>query len=676
VDTGGVLLISSELDERALSAAALGSIAASVIEADPQEDLDALIARWRVQVVVLIEQPREEALLDWALGALERNQALHVIVISDSDEVDQRRVRLDAEPRSVVLAKPFDAARLAYHVAAMLAAQVEQASLDVGSEARVHERVLELQREFGRELPARLQKLAVVLGRARQEPAAAAEAAMLAHRLRGSAAAYGFAALGQAAGELEDVLNRCASTTLARGDLAQIELALSDMIASAQSAPRSLLSETPARSYLGLSPLLLLDDDAEFVRRVRHLARGQFLDTIVARHPRAALAHASRTPPIGALVATRFEREFSGLCAKLRKVSGHAGLPIVLVVARAEPEEQRVLGDLPGALVVSRGASDGELTATLRKLAFTRSAERQRVLLVGDDDAYAAQLRALLARQGAELRCLAGAERTLELLEEYAPHLLLVDLPERAGSALHVCQLVRRSVRHQHLQVALLGAREDAEARLAAYRAGASDWFAKQIPAAELEARLALRLALARACEEHAEKDALTGLFNLRPFLEAGERTLSRARRAVDPVTVALLDIDGLSTVNERHGHLPADEAIAQLGRLVRERFRASDLRCRWAGGQFAVLFDGADKVDIFGALQRLLSDFAACRFQAGEGGGFSATASAGVAAFPADGESLHALLTRADQRLGRAKQAGGARLCGADASAAHPEPS
>jgi diguanylate cyclase (GGDEF)-like protein len=676
VDTGGVLLISSEFEERALAAAALGSVVARVIEADPQEDLDALMAREQIQVVVLIEQLREDPLLDWALSVLERDQALHAIVISDSDEVDQRRVQLDAEPRSVVLAKPVDAARVAYHVGAMLAAQLEQASLEVGSEARAHERVLELQREFGRELPGRLQKLALVLGRARQESAAAAEAAMLAHRLRGSAAAYGFAALGQAAGELEDVLNRCASAPFARGDLAQMELALSDMIASAQSAPRALLSETPARSYLGLSPLLVLDDDAEFVRRLRHLARAQFLDTIVARHPRAALAHARRTPPIGALVAARYEREFSGLCEKLRKVSGHAELPIVLAVPRAEPEQQRLLGDLRGALVVSREASDAELTEALRKLAFTRGAERQRVLLLGEDDAYAGQLRALLAAQGAELRCLARAERTLELLEEYAPHLLLVDLPERADSALDVCQLVRRSVRHQHLQVALVSARDDAQTRLCAYRAGASDCFAKQIPAAELEARLALRLALARACEEHADKDALTGLLNLRPFLEAGERTLARARRAVDPVAVALLDIDGLSAVNARHGHLSADDAIAQLGRLVRERFRASDLRCRWAGGQFAVLFDGADKIDILGALTRLLADFGACRFQAGVGAGFSASASAGVAAFPADGESLHALLTRADQRLCRAKQTGGARLFSADASAASLEPS
>lgn len=671
MNSGGVLLISSDFDERALASAALASVAPRVIEADPEEDLDVLIQREGMTVAVVIEQLREDPVLDWARAALERHPALHLVVVFDSDALDQRRALLDADPRTVVMAKPVDAARLTYHVAAMLALEPEQASLEIGSEARVHDRVLALQREFGRELPARLQKLALVLGSARSEPAAAAEAAMLAHRLRGSAAAYGFAGLGQAAGELEDVLNKREKAPLSRGDFAQIELALSDMIASAQSAPRSLLSELPARSYLGLSPLLVLDDDAQFVGRLRSIARSQFVDVIVARHPRAALAHARSTRPIGVLVGERFEREFSGLCEKLRRVSGELELPIVLAVPDGQPQVQRVLGDLRGALVVSRSASDAELTETLRKLVFTRSAERQRVLLLGDDEAYA---RALTAAQDVDLRYLAQAERTLEVLAEYAPHLLLVDAGERAESGLDVCRMVRRSARFQHLPVVLVNAREHAQTRLEAYRAGATDCFTKQLAPEELSVRVGLRLALARACEEHAEKDALTGLLNLRPFLEAGERMLARARRAVDPVAVALLDVDGLQELNARFGHMPADDAIAQLGRLVRERFRVSDLRCRWAGGQFAVLFDGADKIDILGALQRLLADFGACRFQGREGAGFQATASAGVAAFPADGESLHALLTRADQRLCSAKQAGGARLYGADASVAPAE--
>ena len=128
-------------------------------------------------------------------------------------------------------------------------------------------------------------------------------------------------------------------------------------------------------------------------------------------------------------------------------------------------------------------------------------------------------------------------------------------------------------------------------------------------------------------------------------------------------------DIDGLAAINGSHGHVAADDAIAQLGRLVAERFRASDLRCRWAGGQFALLFDGAGKQDIAAALKRLLADFGGCRFQAQGALAFRATLSGGVAAFPEDGESLHALLTGADQRLARAKRAGGGQLWSSDAA-------
>jgi two-component system cell cycle response regulator len=252
----------------------------------------------------------------------------------------------------------------------------------------------------------------------------------------------------------------------------------------------------------------------------------------------------------------------------------------------------------------------------------------------------------------------------------------LLDVSPALGSGLDVCRTLRRSLRFQRLPVVVIGASDAAAMRVPAYQAGASDVVSKQLAPEELAARLGVRLELAGLLEAQAEKDALTGLLNLRSFLEASERALARARRMIDPVSLALLDIDALRAVNTGFGHAAGDDVIAQLGRLVHERFRASDLRCRWAGGQFALLFDGAGKLDIMAALQRLLADFAGCSFQADRGAMFRATLSAGVAAFPEDGESLHALLVGADQRLCRAKRQGQGQLRNAETSPPRAEAS
>jgi HPt (histidine-containing phosphotransfer) domain-containing protein len=67
--------------------------------------------------------------------------------------------------------------------------------------------------EYARRLPARVRKVARALGAYRRAPGDAVlleRARSLAHRLRGTAGSYGFAAVGAAAGRVEDGILRAA----------------------------------------------------------------------------------------------------------------------------------------------------------------------------------------------------------------------------------------------------------------------------------------------------------------------------------------------------------------------------------------------------------------------------------------------------------------------------------
>lgn len=68
-----VLLVSSDLDERALVSALLGQASARVIEVAFDEGLDAIVERERIQLAVVIEHMREDPVLDWTLSALARH---------------------------------------------------------------------------------------------------------------------------------------------------------------------------------------------------------------------------------------------------------------------------------------------------------------------------------------------------------------------------------------------------------------------------------------------------------------------------------------------------------------------------------------------------------------------------------------------------------------------------
>jgi diguanylate cyclase (GGDEF)-like protein len=98
------------------------------------------------------------------------------------------------------------------------------------------------------------------------------------------------------------------------------------------------------------------------------------------------------------------------------------------------------------------------------------------------------------------------------------------------------------------------------------------------------------------AAERMARIDALTGLENRRAFDEAFSRALARGRRAGQPLTLVLADLDGFKQVNDRHGHLAGDAVLTAVGAALRLHARATDRAFRWAGDEFAVLLEDTDE--------------------------------------------------------------------------------
>jgi len=87
-----------------------------------------------------------------------------------------------------------------------------------------------------------------------------------------------------------------------------------------------------------------------------------------------------------------------------------------------------------------------------------------------------------------------------------------------------------------------------------------------------------------------SETDPLTGLSNARGFFSRLDDELARVRRYRRPLALLLVDLDGLKSINDRHGHLAGDEAIRGLGDVIRSQLRETDTGARWGGDEFAVL--------------------------------------------------------------------------------------
>jgi diguanylate cyclase (GGDEF)-like protein/PAS domain S-box-containing protein len=93
------------------------------------------------------------------------------------------------------------------------------------------------------------------------------------------------------------------------------------------------------------------------------------------------------------------------------------------------------------------------------------------------------------------------------------------------------------------------------------------------------------------ALQRAAERDRLTGLYNRASF----DLRLSQAMRRVEsePVTIALLDLDGFKDVNDTLGHLVGDRVLETIASQLQLRTAAGVFLARWGGDEFALLFPG-----------------------------------------------------------------------------------
>jgi diguanylate cyclase (GGDEF)-like protein len=179
------------------------------------------------------------------------------------------------------------------------------------------------------------------------------------------------------------------------------------------------------------------------------------------------------------------------------------------------------------------------------------------------------------------------------------------------------------------------------------------------------EAALTIENAQLRA-ELHrlAVTDHLTGLPNRRDIEHRLLTQLPLAQRHHKPLSLLMLDVDNLKTINDHYGHAAGDEVLCAVGHLLQANLRDSDAAGRIGGDEFMVVLPGANASQAAAIADRLIRGFAenVRRLTTLEKAEHVATLtglSIGVAESLEDEPSARALSARADAALYQAKRTG-----------------
>jgi len=313
--------------------------------------------------------------------------------------------------------------------------------------------------------------------------------------------------------------------------------------------------------------------------------------------------------------------------------------------------------------------------------------QRPKILAVDDNPANLLVIRRVLAKLDVDVVEAASGNDALKatLDDEFALVLLDVYMPDING--FEVAEILSQEETTRQTPIIFVTATyADDVHRLKGYGFGAVDYMAKPLEATILLSkvqvflelyrhRVALRDALSELSERNrqleieveqrkqmeqemrhlAMHDMLTGLPNRALFMDRLESAHHRAQRNGGMFALVYVDVDRFKEVNDTWGHGAGDSLLVELAARLRGTLRENDTVARLGGDEFALVLEELDNIDdAHRLLERVARALQApmCYLREGEEVTLAISASVGVAAYPADGAEVDALLHAADQAM------------------------
>ncbi len=220
------------------------------------------------------------------------------------------------------------------------------------------------------------------------------------------------------------------------------------------------------------------------------------------------------------------------------------------------------------------------------------------VLLLCDDRPQSERLSRWIASAGFQVVVLSGAEKFLmNQGDDLRVHLVVTDLDSDDPAVRALLDRLLggdlfRTIPQLHVfrDLALMATWRQALPGLTAYSMpsppGAEDFQARLRLAAEIGR-------LKRDIARYSARDGLTAVANRRYLLLRLDEEFSRARRHRTPLSLALIDIDRLREVNDKHGQTAGDAVIRRVGEIIRGQVRHEDVLGRMGEDVFGVVLPG-----------------------------------------------------------------------------------
>lgn len=267
------------------------------------------------------------------------------------------------------------------------------------------------------------------------------------------------------------------------------------------------------------------------------------------------------------------------------------------------------------------------------------------------------------------LRCawVDSSKKALGTLDSTKPHCILLNLAT-CGNAREILDLFKKHASHS--SIILISGQANTTEIIEGLAAGADDFICLPCVPEVVVARLKVQLRLRgiqeqlqqtiQKLQEIADRDELTGLFNMRALHHLLDLELLRARRFKRSIAVVMMDLDFFKNANDQHDHLFGSFILKEVGSLIQKNIRQIDFAARFGGDEFLVVLA---ETGLLGArlfcerMRQLIENY---HFKnAGDEMQLSASFGFTVTSDPRNMTDAQSLIRNADHQLYKAKSMG-----------------
>jgi diguanylate cyclase (GGDEF)-like protein len=334
---------------------------------------------------------------------------------------------------------------------------------------------------------------------------------------------------------------------------------------------------------------------------------------------------------------------------------------------------------------------------------------RGKVLIVDNDPKTLKVLELRLKNEGYELALATNGKQAIQLFNEFAPDLVLVDVNMPGMSGLEVLSEIKLKI--PEIPVVVMTAFSSEEVAVDAVKKGANDYVTKPFNSKEICQVVKENIERGRVWRERSQllerlettsndltgkvnelekynreliesikaksgilseleeankklrelsvRDGLTNLYNHAYFQERLSEEFNRCQRYDSPLSFIMLDIDNFKQINDRFGHQMGDTILIRLSHLLMESIRGIDIAARYGGEEFVLILPQIDAKGAKQMAERLRERVEAC-FTRMNRKLIKITISQGIASIPNPRiNSKTDLIRAADNALYQAKQNG-----------------